>query len=347
MNTTHRFIHVLPALAAVVLTIATARAHDGHAGAHEPDFPVVMLLAQAGPASSAASMAPTVAGTTNRISVTIEGDKRVIRANGIPDHAPGQFPRRGNPNTISAQNYTLEIPLKPVVSQNPGRTGPAWFGIAVNGVPFEAGTAETWNQNPAWRYEAIGGSMNLGLDQHLAHVQPTGAYHYHGLPKGLLDRLGDDGKKMTLVGWAGDGFPIYSSYAYTDAANAGSAVKKVRSSYRLISGNRPAEPDGPGGKFDGAFTADHEFVKGLGDLDEFNGRTGVTPEFPQGTYYYCLTAEFPFIARQWRGVPDQTFLRKGGPPGGMRGGKKGGPPGGPGGPGGPRGGKRGGPPGAP
>ena len=317
-------------LAAALFAVGSIQAHEGHGGSLDPDFPVIGLLAQTGPAQATTAAAPI-----NQISVTIAGDKRVIRANGIPDHAPGQFPSRGNPNRISAQNYALEVPLKPVAANGPTRTGPAWFGIAVNGVPFEAGTAELWSQD--WRYEAIGGSMNLGLDQHLAHVQPTGAYHYHGLPKGLLDRLGDDGKKMVLVGWAGDGYPIYSSFAYSDASNAASGVKKLKSSYRLKTGKRPEKPDGPGGSFDGAFTADYEFVKGSGDLDEFNGRTGVTPEFPQGTYYYALTAEFPFIARQWRGVPDPTFLRKGGPPGGKKGGKRGGPPGGPGGgrPGGP------------
>jgi hypothetical protein len=107
----------------------------------------------------------------------------------------------------------------------------------------------------------------------------------------------------------------------------------MKSSYRLKSGTRPGSPDGPGGNYDGAFTADYEFVKGSGDLDECNGRFGVTPEFPQGTYYYCLTEEFPFASRYWRGTPDQSFLKRGGPggPGGPGGkgkdGKKKGPPG--------------------
>jgi hypothetical protein len=85
-------------------------------------------------------------------------------------------------------------------------------------------------------------------------------------------------------------------------------------------------------------------VPGHGDLDEFGGRTGVTPEFPEGTYYYLLTEEFPFIPRKLKGTPDPTFNKmrmdahanlggQGGP--GAKGGKKGkkGPP--PGGFGGP------------
>ena len=31
----------------------------------------------------------------------------------------------------------------------------------------------------------------LGTDCNNAHVQPTGAYHYHGLPEGLINRLGE------------------------------------------------------------------------------------------------------------------------------------------------------------
>jgi hypothetical protein len=89
-------------------------------------------------------------------------------------------------------------------------------------------------------------------------------------------------------------------------------------------------------------------VKGLGDLDETNGRTGVTPEYPNGTYYYVLTDNWPFIPRMFRGTADASFARPGGQggpgpggPGGQRPGGFGGPggqgPGGRGGPGGPGG----------
>ena len=39
------------------------------------------------------------------------------------------------------------------------------------------------------RYEAMTGGINLGLDDNHAHVQSTGAYHYHALPTGLYERL--------------------------------------------------------------------------------------------------------------------------------------------------------------
>ena len=56
---------------------------------------------------------------------------------------------------------------------------------------------------------------------------------------------------------------------------------------------------------------DYEYVAGLGDLDECNGRYGVTPEFPQGTYYYVVTSEFPSIPRMWRGEPSESVRARG------------------------------------
>ena len=48
-------------------------------------------------------------------------------------------------------------------------------------------------------------------------------------------------------------------------------------------------------------------ARSSGDLDEANGRTGVTPEFPNGTYYYVVTDEFPGIPRYFVGTPSKDF----------------------------------------
>ena len=264
---------------------------------------------------------PLRAHEQNSVKITVQGEYRIIEANGIPDHQHGQFPNRGNPNTISAQKYTFRVPLHPRESPRPTPKGHLLFGVALNGVPFDPGTAEFWNNDPSsgWRYDALSGKINLGLDQSNAHVQPGGAYHYHGLPLGLIEKLGDGGK-MVLVGWAADGFPIYTQYGYAKANNPDTGVRKMRSSYRLKKGTRPS---GPRGRYDGTFDEDWEYVAGAGELDECNGRVGVTPEFPQGTYYYCVTEDFPFVSRNFRGAPDESFQHKGGP-----GGRRGGPPGG-------------------
>lgn len=250
----------------------------------------------------------------NRVSMTTQGTYRVIRSNGIPDHLTGRFPSRNNPNAITEKDYTWRIPMNPKVAAAPIPSGWAWFGVAVNGVPMEPGTQEFYNEdrNSGWTYEALGGTSNLGIDQNLAHVQPNGAYHYHGMPTGLIQRLGGDSNRMVLVGWAADGFPIYTSMGYSDPKSDASSLRTMKSSYRLKHGSRP---DPPGNNYDGNFTQDFEFVPGSGDLDECNGRFGVTPEYPAGIYHYHITSEFPFISRSWRGEPDESFQKHGPPPG--------------------------------
>jgi hypothetical protein len=128
---------------------------------------------------------------------------------------------------------------------------------------------------------------------------------------------------MLLIGYAADGFPIYGEYGHEKADDAASPVKKLKSSYHLKKGNRPKGNDGPGGKYDGTFVQDYEFVKGSGDLDECNGRKGVTPEFADGTYYYVVTDAYPFIPRFFRDTPDSSFEKNMGPP---PGGERRGPP---------------------
>ena len=316
------------------LTIAAAVAH-GH-GSDEPT--------------------PVRDDTANHVVIKTSGDKRIIESNGLPDHKPGRFPNRGNPNSVSAQHYRFEMPLKPHANDEPRPVDRYTFGIAINGVVFDPGTAEVWRpgdpivsrpgpntrrgpgdeRDHIWNYDAMG-RMNLGIDENHAHVQPTGAYHYHGVPTGLIARLHKEKSvdRMLLIGYAADGFPIYAVYGHAKADDPSSPVKKLKSSYHLKKGNRPKGDDGPGGKYDGTFVQDYEFVKGSGNLDECNGRKGVTPEFADGTYYYVVTDTYPFIPRFFRGTPDSSFAKRMGPP-----------PGGPGGPDGPPGrrGRRGPPP---
>lgn len=243
------------------------------------------------------------------VSITVEGDKRHIRANGIPKHETGEFPTRGNPNPIRPLDYHITVPANPQVADEITPVERQPFGIAINGVPFDPGTAEYWRRdtNSGWRYDALSGNINLGIDSSNGHVQPTGAYHYHGIPNGLVEST-DDSKGMILVGYASDGFPVYSVYGYEDKDDAESDLTKVKPSYQLKEGLRP---DGPRGYYDGTFVQDWKYVEGLGDLDECNGRFGVTPEYPEGIYHYYLTETYPFIPRYTRGEPDPSFDRRG------------------------------------
>ncbi|MEM7443988.1 MAG: YHYH protein [Pseudomonadota bacterium] len=244
----------------------------------------------------------------SEVTITTDGSYRYIESNGIPDHTTGQFPNRGNPHQISEQHHSYRVTLTPELADEPTAIVPGAFGVALNGIPFDPGTAEYWNndRNSGWHYDALGGGRNLGLDQANAHVQPNGSYHYHGTSDALSGHQ-DGSAHSALVGYAADGFPVYSIFGYLDAEDATGEIVALTTSYQLRSGTRP---DGPGGTYDGTFNEDFEYVDGLGDLDACNGRFTVTPEYPDGTYAYFLTETYPYIPRCVSGTPDASFARQ-------------------------------------
>ncbi|MEM6811843.1 MAG: YHYH protein [Pseudomonadota bacterium] len=237
------------------------------------------------------SLFPVPAIAENQVSITKDNEYIYIKGNGLPDHKTGQFPNSRNPNAISEQNISFRVPLNPV--KNPkSKPKRGAVGVALNGITFEPATAETWNGDRNYNYEAIDGSRVFGLDQNNAHVQPTGKYHYHGVPSAIA------GKGINQIGYAADGFPIYSD-----------TTGQYKSSYRLKSGQRPS---GPGGQYDGTFSSDYEYVASLSVLDECNGAT------LDGQYVYFATETFPFLPRCLYGDPDPSFEQARGNRGGER-----------------------------
>lgn len=267
----------------------------------------------------------------SRTQIYTEGENRVFESNGVPDHATGVFPSPSNPYAVGDRDFRFEVPLNPV--KNPDGPIPIsfWrFGIALNGVTFDpAGPSLV----EGWQFEVMSftASKHLGIDGSNAHVQPydfpgapalaTGQYHYHGFPIALYLQLfrqaTEQGlqKDMLLLGFAADGFPIYAPSAPADSQSIYSIEKTVHSSYRLKPGLRTSEDsNAPTGEYDGTFVEDYEFVAGLGDLDECNGRDGITPEYPEGIYHYFITQEFPFVPRLFKGQPaDPSFNHPVGP----------------------------------
>jgi len=289
-----------------------------------------------GPASSAASATPsassatiTTAGVacpltysalnssakvnaTSQSSWTCSGSLRQMTSNGIPDHpvTDGNFA-----TPISVQNVSTSMRLQPTNSGSQ-TSGAGNVGFVINGVKLDPGTAGTCAAtatgtapgqgcvaiagNDPWRIEALGGAFTFGTDSSNAHVQPTGDYHYHGMPEGYITRL-NKGQAVTLVAWAKDGFPIYARYGYTNATDATSAIKVLRGSFQKKATPDTGRPANTTVFPMGTFMQDYEYVAGSGDLDECNGRFGVTPEFPSGIYHYYITDTYPFIQRCVKG----------------------------------------------
>jgi hypothetical protein len=146
-----------------------------------------------------------------------------------------------------------------------------------------------------------------------------------------------------ILGWVRDGFPVYGPYGYSSASNAASGIRRMVSGYVLRNGqsgtqnlttvgrtnipawavrlyNVTANQSGPTVSTTyplGRYMEDNDYLGDLGytrgvdfDLDEYNGRWCVTPEFPAGTYAYFVSISsngsptFPYnIGRAFYGSP--------------------------------------------
>ena len=150
-----------------------------------------------------------------------------------------------------------------------------------------------------------------------------------------------------ILGWVRDGYPVYGPYGYADAADATSGARRMISGFVLRNGGggtanlattgRTTLPAWAGRAYNRSTTLgsteyvpnvsatypldryleDNDYLGDLGktqgvdfDLDEYNGRFCVTPEFPAGTYAYFVsissngTPVFPYnIGRAFYGTP--------------------------------------------
>ncbi|MDB6064703.1 MAG: hypothetical protein JWR26_911 [Pedosphaera sp.] len=149
-----------------------------------------------------------------------------------------------------------------------------------------------------------------------------------------------------ILGWAYDGYPVYGPYGYSNATNSAAGVRRMVSGYVLRNGANGTTDLSSAGRHTlaawsatlhglsqtltsgqygpnvsttfalGRYVEDFDFLGNLGgiqgsnyDLDIYNGRLCVTPEYPSGTYAYFVTinsdgsSAFPYtIGRQYYGV---------------------------------------------
>ena len=192
-----------------------------------------------------------------------------------------------------------------------------------------------------WIRDAYWGEGHT-FDRCLGHQPGNGQYHHHAHPVCLREQLDDNltvvtssrngkiykensapWKHSPILGWAFDGYPVYGPYGYSDPTNANSAVKRIKSGFRLRTmtqrttlptwslAHHPGVaqtlastqygPDVSDVYPLGRYVEDYEWVTGVGDLDQYNGRFAITPEYPNGTYAYYTTIKddgspaFPYI----------------------------------------------------
>ena len=255
------------------------------------------------------STATDVANSTlynGQLAISREGDTCSFVSNATPNHDFNDA-QRAFPNAFAEQSSVFTVPVSPTIAaQSTALSLTVDNAVLLNGVKvdilaagcFGVGNGRIGCDDPdqPWRFDPLAPASGFLVDSHNAHTQPDGTYHYHGEPNALFSSEGD--VASPVIGFAADGFPIYGTYI-----DDGDGVREVQSSYRLISGARPAGTNQPGGTYDGTYRDDYEYVESLGDLDECNGRE------VDGQYRYYTTKTFPYVLGCFKGTPDPSFTK--------------------------------------
>ena len=247
-------------------------------GAGYTEAPVVVI-------SGGRSNKPAVKETANfrQLVTTDYTDTRFyVKTNSIPDHG---FARNPGVYSVKAQDFTFEISRTPVEAINKVTTPMGEIGVAVNGVVFHNPKAMQTETRGGIDYtiNAVVAGDRLDIDDGSGHPQEDGVYHYHADPSLMYTK--DATAHSPLLGYALDGYPIYGPYGW-DTQTGRSNPRVMKSSYQLKTTIRA-----DGSDHDGTYVEDYEYVAGLGDLDEYNGRTCNTPDYPNGTYAYFVTVD--------------------------------------------------------
>ncbi len=201
------------------------------------------------------------------------------------------------------------------------------------GLTFDPGYAHQQNTG-VYHYHADPIGLRYLLGDHVSYNATTKIYS---------EATNTPTQHSPILGWVADGFPIYGPYGYANATNASSGIRRMVSGYVIRNGsdgtsnltvngrttipqwevrltNVSSSQAGPGvstsyplGRYmeDNDYLGDHGYTQGVDfDLDEYNGRFCVTPEFPNGTYAYFTaissngTPVFPYnIGRGFYGSP--------------------------------------------
>ena len=242
-----------------------------------------------------------------------------------------------NPGAPTAQGYTFRFPRTPTVptiktiSPKQGSIGLLTNGVPVYGLSnarYYNGTNNNGMGTGTWNVEVYL-AEGFVLDATLgAHPQQQGAYHSHAKPYRLYSDTPAT-QHSPIIGWAFDGYPIYGPYGYSSTMDASSTVVRMKTGYSLRNiSTRTTLPYGVALTVSqygpavsstyplGTYIEDYNWLASNGgDLDKYNGRFCVTPEFPAGTYAYFVTVnasgtpQFPYyIGIEYYGAPESDDL---------------------------------------
>jgi hypothetical protein len=161
-----------------------------------------------------------------------------------------------------------------------------YVGLAKDGVLFKSVNSQKVNILNGYTYtenSAIFPVQNFFLDGS-GIIDNDRKFYYQTDPKLIYSK--DPTMHSPIIGYAFDGNPIYGPYGYSEANDDRSPIRIITSSYQLTEVQR-ADGTIP----DGTYIEDFVHVRGSGDLDQYNARDCVTPEYPNGVHAYFITVD--------------------------------------------------------
>lgn len=144
-----------------------------------------------------------------RYEIRVEGDKRKLVGNGLPNHPTGLFPiprtddafnYDRNPNSIREYEIVYSLPLVPELAATPVCLPMGTIGVMRSGVAL-------FNAVDEQGRDAVAHEIQDKCD---GHPQREGAYHYHNLSR-CLESAHISGHS-DMFGYALDGFGIFGRY---------------------------------------------------------------------------------------------------------------------------------------
>ncbi|HYG51493.1 MAG TPA: YHYH protein, partial [Flavobacteriales bacterium] len=243
------------------------------------------------------------------LQVCYNDDTIYVRTNMLASYIMGDWP--GDPFVCDGQNASYIFKRNPTYpSSTHGTKNVGLFGLAINGVAlYDDGDGKSYNSTTGTNNNTGAGVWNQiawvahadEMDSGNAHPDPNNIYHHHHNPIQLCS-VTDNTAHSPIIGWAFDGWPIYGPFGYSDSLDNTSPITRMTPSWQLRSittrttlyDGSAASQVGPNVSASfplGTYIEDYEYTSGLGELDYYNGRYCVTPEFPSGTYAYFLNVD--------------------------------------------------------
>lgn len=220
------------------------------------------------------------------ISVSCSSTELKVSSNGMIS-----FPfEHKTPNELESQMWSWSVPLNPVRAKSTSsiRNVLGTLGFTVSGLPIYGPT-----EGPQPAAQAFGDPVyNNILDTCGGHTGPSREYHHHAITLAQQCNL----SKQKILGYALDGFPIYTTLGCLDSKCTKTSLMK--SGY--VKTGDPTRNSWDAYKYVSS--------KSIDVLDACNGRIQ-----PDGTYGYHATIGFPYIIGCFAGTATLPKGRAGGP----------------------------------